>query len=246
MQRLAALIRIAKRHNVLLQAIAAAHGFIKQCLQTHLACCLHDIGKSVCQFRIAAAMCGLKQGAARFANKGRLHEIVHHLEVACDVRLKRELMQDRFAECVDGLDFQPAWRFKRPRKKPACHGKPCRSRTPAFKLDKPVGQILIRQHCPFRQSRKNTVLHDGRCRLGIGEAENFRRVGAFEQQPDNALSQNVSLAGTGIGRHPDRGQRIGGTGLRCNCFRWNHTLLFHSPPSPPASPPADHSSTRAR
>jgi len=173
MQSLAALIRITKRRNVLLQAVAATNSLIKQCLQTHLARCLHDIGKGVCQFRIAAAMCSLKQGASRFADKGDLHKIVHHLEVACNIRLKRELMQDGFAKCVDGLDFQPARRFKRARKKPACHRKPCRSRAPAFELDKPVSQILIRQHCPFGQSRKDAVLHDGCRRLGIGETKDF-------------------------------------------------------------------------
>ncbi len=79
-------------------------------------------------------MRSLKQSAPRLADQRHLHEIVHHLEMTGDIRLKRELMQDRFAKCVNSLDFQPTRRFKRTRKKPPCDFQTMFARAPAFKL----------------------------------------------------------------------------------------------------------------
>ena len=58
-----------------------------------------------------------------------------------------------------------------------------------------------------RQRVEHAVRHVGGGGLGEGDAEDFRRVDAVEQQPDHALRQHVGLARAGIGRDPGRARR---------------------------------------
>ncbi len=246
MQGLDARFGNAQFGDIALQAVTSVHSLVQQRLQPHFTRCLQDIGKGGCDIHIATTMRGFEQLTPCFAHECCLHQVVHHLEMTGDIRLKRKLMQDGFAKRMDGLDFQAARRFQCAGEKPPCHRKARRARPATFKRFQPLGQFTIRQHRPFRQTRKHPVLHHGCRSLRIGEAEDFRGIGPFEQQADNTLGQNMRLARPGIGRHPDRG---GGIGRPCLCvdgFRRDIKFLLHSPPSPPASPPADHSSTRAR
>ena len=53
-----------------------------------------------------------------------------------------------------------------------------------------------------RERVEHAVRHVGGGGLGEGEAEDFRRVDAVEQQADHALRQHMGLARAGIGRRP--------------------------------------------
>ena len=55
---------------------------------------------------------------------------------------------------------------------------------------------------PLAERVEHAVRHVGGGGLGEGEAEDFRRIDAGEQQPDHALRQHVGLARAGIGRRP--------------------------------------------
>lgn len=124
--------RYAQFGDIGLQTIAPAYGFLEKRLQAHLARCLQDIGEGSRQFHIAAAMRGFEQLASCFTDECGLHQIIHHLEMTGNVRLKRELVQDRFTESVDGLDFKPARRFQRTREQPSCRRQTGIARSAAF------------------------------------------------------------------------------------------------------------------
>ena len=76
-----------------------------------------------------------------------------------------------------------------------------------------VERVVV-ERGPAREPLEHAVRHVGRGRLGVGEAEDFRRIGAVEQQADHALRQHVGLAGAGVGRHPRRRRGIGRLVLR--------------------------------
>ena len=116
---------------------------------------------------------------------------------------------------------------------------------PAFELDDAPRQLLVAEHRPFRQAGEDAVRHVGGGGARIGQAEDFRRIGALQQQADDALRQHMRLARTGIGRHPDRILGIGGARLPVRRVAGHCVApLRHSSLSP--GPPADHSRTRAR
>ena len=71
----------------------------------------------------------------------------------------------------------------------------------------------------FAQRVEYVVRHVGGGRLGEGEAEDLRSVGAGEQQADHALRQHMGFARAGIGRRPrptsrDRTPRAGAAAPR--------------------------------
>ena len=98
----------------------------------------------------------------------------------------------------------------------------------------------------LRQRAEHAVRHVGGGRLGEGDAEDFRRIDAAQQQPDDALRQHMGLAGAGIGGDPGRHVGIGGLDLTRLTSGRDDARGAHSPP--PSSPPpvSDHSLTRAR
>ncbi len=82
------------------------------------------------------------------------------------------------------------------------------------------------EHRPFRQAGEDAVRHVGGGGARIGQAQDLRRVGAFEQQPDDALRQHMRLARAGIGRHPGRVRGIGGARLPVVPFRPGRDSAF--------------------
>ncbi|MNY57879.1 hypothetical protein D3C86_1941440 [compost metagenome] len=114
--------------------------------------------------------------------------------MAGDIGFQRKLVQQRLAEGVDGLDFQPARCFQRLGKQPARFGKLDAIRRLAFDGGDAVLKIGIRQSRPFRQTVENTARHFRRRGLGIGEAQNRRRPAAGQKQANDALGQDMGLA----------------------------------------------------
>ena len=99
---------------------------------------------------------------------------------------------------------------------------------------------------PVAERGEHPLRHVGGGRLGEGDAEDFFRRHAVEQQPDHALHQHVGLARAGIGRDERRGRRD-----RRRAPAWRGRLsgmgrgAFTIPRSP-VPPAADHSLMRAR
>ena len=58
-----------------------------------------------------------------------------------------------------------------------------------------------------RQPLEHLVRHVGGGGLGEGDAEDFRRIDAAQQQVDHALRQHIGLAGAGIGGDEGRDVR---------------------------------------
>ena len=100
---------------------------------------------------------------------------------------------------------------------------------------RPAGEVLI-----------DALGHVGGGGPRIGQAQDLRGIGAAQQQPDDAARQHMRLAGPGIGRHPDRMPGIGGNRLPPRRFIGDQVRMLHSASPGSSSPPADHSSTRAR
>ena len=110
--------------------------------------------------------------------------------------------------------------------------------------DRRVQRVIIERH-PVAQRREHPLGHVGGGGLGEGDAENFFRRHAVEQQPDHALHQHMRLARAGIGRHEGGGGRIRRARLCGTDGGRNGRGTFTIPPV--ASPPAaDHSLIRAR
>ncbi len=228
------------------QTVALAYDFGEQGIEPGFAAAFQHSGEGLGQFRVAGG--GARNHvAARGGEQRRLHLRVEHFEMGRNVGLQRKLVQHRFAEGVDGLDLQPARCFQRlgeqaPR--PA-HGVAIGPAT-VQRLD-PRRQFRVAKRRPFRQCRKHPVRHVGCGGAGVGQAQDLRRIGAAQQQPDDALGQHMGLARSGIGRHPGRIPGVGGARLAGRRVGRDGIGFLHaSPPSSPASPPADHSSTRAR
>jgi hypothetical protein len=237
--------RSADLAEKLTKRLALSHDLGKQRIEPGLAAARKNRGEGFGQFRTRASDRPGDHVAPRRSHQRLFHLRVQHLEMGDDVRLQRELVQHRLAEGVDGLDFQPARRFQRLGEQAACAlqglgiGPP-----PVHRLDAP-GKLGLVQRRPFRQRGKDAVRHVGGRRARIGQAQDFRRFRAAQQQPDDALGQHMRLARAGVCRHPCRIGGVGGACLRQRSI--GRDRIFHSsPPSPAPSPPADHSSTRAR
>ena len=169
--------------------------------------------------RLAERPVGLRRGAGkdvaarRFGERRRV-AFFEHLEMAGDVRLERELVEEPFAEGVDGLDLQPARRLQGAREKPAGAGELALIGLPPLDLEKLAGELRIAHGRPAGEAFEDAGRHLRRRRLGEGQAEDAAGVGAGEEEPDDAAGKHEGLAGAGIGRHPGRRARIGGVCLR--------------------------------
>ena len=178
----------------------------------------------------------------------RLLGVVEHAEARGDVGLERELVQELRTEGVDGVHLQAAWRLQRPGEEPSRQRPPRRRRRDIGVLANSLVEPCIVERRPFRQPVEHLLRHVGGGGLGEGDAEDFFRRYAFEQQVDDALRQHVGLAGARIGGDPSRHLGIGGFTLpppylvRDGVGR-SHSPLQKSSTSPPV---ADHSLTRAR
>ncbi len=130
-------------------------------------------------------------------------------EIGRHLRLDRKAAQKPGAEGMDGLDPEPARRVDRAREK--LPRAPQQRRGDTALDPEPAefaAQIGLRQHRPVAEPREQTVLHLGRRRLGIGEAENALRFGAGQEKARDAVDQDAGLARPGIGRQPYRPRRV--------------------------------------
>ena len=92
---------------------------------------------------------------------------------------------------------------------------------------------------PAGEAVEHALGHVRRRRLGEGQAEDLRRRGAGEQEPQHALRQHMRLARAGVGRHPGGALRIGRLALAPRRILQGGAHV--SSPSDSA-----HSATRAR
>jgi hypothetical protein len=141
--------------------------------------------------------------------------------------VERERVQQPCAEGVDGLHLQAARRFERGGKQPARPGSlagigPAAGR----KRDRSVERGVV-ERGPARKPLEHFVRHIGGGGLGEGDAENFGGVDAAQQQIDHPLSENIGLAGAGIGRHESGDVRIGGLDLHAAHVGWNGAWRGH-------------------
>ena len=124
--------------------------------------------------------------------------------MAGDVRLERKLMEDRLAEGVDGLDLQAARRLQRLGEQPARPAQLVGVRAVAFELlDLSATSSSSASAVHAGEVVVDALRHVGGSRARVGEAQDLRRVGALQQQPDDAPRQHMRLARAGIGRNPD-------------------------------------------
>ena len=146
---------------------------------------------------------------------------------------------------MDGLHLEATRRFERESKQLACASAHFLAGIAA--AGKPHGfrEFSVIKRSPFAQLIEHTVGHVAGGRPGEGDAQNARRIDAVEQETDDTLSQNVRLAGSGIGRHPGGDDGVGRLALTHENGFGDDALRAHSPPS--STPPvSDHSFTRAR
>ena len=199
----------------------------------------------------ASGVPGVLRGLEQHAHGGAVEQLVlgalvEHREARRHVGLERELMQQPGAERVDGLHLEAARRVERRGEQAARAGALRRAdRGLADRAHLAVERVVVERD-PVRERVEHARRHVGGRRLGEGDAQDLHRIGAGEQQPDHPLRQHVGLAGARIGRHEGRDLRIGGLGLaRCAPASGMARALIRSTSSS-ASPPADHSLTRAR
>ena len=180
----------------------------------------------------------------RLSHQLPLLKIVHHCEGAGHIRLQRKLMQQRFAEGVNGLDLETARGFQGPGKQDSGTGHLVRPGRRLLDSLNFLAQFFVAPGNPVTENLKHPVGHLARRRLGIGQAQDTRGIGTGEQQSHHPLGQHIGLAGTGIGRHPGGVGRIGGAVLIAQRLLVNLERLAHV--SPPSSSTTSHSRTRAR
>ena len=183
----------------------------------------------------------MQHEGARFRHQLRRQPVVQHGEMPGHIGFQRKLVQQRLAEGVDGLDLQPARRFQRLRKQPPRPGKPGAGRGRSVDGCNFLCQLIIAQSDPQAEDLEHTGRHLGSGRLGEGEAQNARGIGAIQQLAHHPAGENEGLARARIGAHPGRGVGPGGKVLplkRCKGdLRPAHSL---------SSEPLAHSFTRAR
>ena len=141
--------------------------------------------------------------------KLRLLGFVEHGEAGGDIGLERKLVQELRAEGMDGLHFQSARCLQRAREQPP------RQRPPPdvghhvrSVMDHVVERGIVERR-PFGERVEDALGHVGGGGLGEGDAEDFFRLDALEQQIDHALRQHMRLARAGIGGEPRRYVGIG-------------------------------------
>ena len=200
--------------------------------------------------RAAGRAVGIARGLQQHREIGALHHlvlvaVVEHGETRRHIGLERELLQQPRAQRVDGLHLQAARRFQRA-------GKQFARRLAQFRVgmrnagfaDRRVQRRVIERD-PMAERGEHPFRHVGGGGLGEGDAEDFFRRHAVEQQPDHPLHQHMRLARAGIGRHERRTPPDRTRALACRGRRRDGAGRFHhsSIPRPPA---ADHSLMRAR
>src|SRR5690606_2976469 len=111
---------IAERIDELPQAVTLGYDLFQQILQSAFTATLQDVGEGFAKRPVLVRSHGRQQFAPRLQKQCLLHLVVKQLEMAGNVRLQRELVEDRLTEGVDRLDLQPAWRLQGTREKLSC------------------------------------------------------------------------------------------------------------------------------
>ena len=109
--------------------------------------------------------------------------------------------------------------------------------------------VSRRRGSSTRRAPEDARRHVGRGRLGEGEAEDLRGLGAAEEQSQHPLGEHMRLAAAGVGGDPGGGGRIGRPRLIAaeRSGMSSRGLMPASPSGASSAPPAsDHSLTRAR
>ena len=164
--------------------------------------------------------------------------VVHFGELRGNARFQRKAPQKRGAEGMDRLNPQPARCFNG-----ACEQAPRLQqgvgpdRAIYAQLAQRLAQVDFIQHCPAAQPPEQAVLHLGRGRFGIGQAQNALRLCPVQQQPRHPVGQDTGLARPGIRRKPGRGGGIGCLYLAFACGSARHptssgtglSVMSHSP-----------------
>ncbi len=174
---------------------------------------------------------------------------VDHLEVRRDIGLEWEELQKPLAEGVQGLDLEPARRLDRAGEQLSRELELGRTGLPGAALDDRRGQRLVIEARPVGQRLENAARHVGGGGLGEGEAEDLRRRRALEQEPQDALGQDVGLAAACVSRDPGGSRRVRRRRLRSAQRFGNDERAAHGAASAVVSPSpaaADHSLTRAK
>ena len=185
-----------------------------------------------------------EHAAPRFRRQRCDLALLDHLEMAGDIGLEGELVQQALAEGVDGLDLEAARRLQRTGEEAAGGGKqPAIGRT-ALQRRQLFGELVVGEPGPFGQRLEDAAGHFRGRRLGEGQAQDAPGIGAGEQQADHPAGEHEGLARAGIGRHPGRGGRIRGVGLRLQRHAVDVGGGAHS--SSPLPSTSAHSRTRAR
>ena len=140
--------------------------------------------------------------------------LVEHGETGGDTRFERKLVQELRAEGVDGLHFQAAGCLQR-----AGEQSPRQRPPPGIRQDVRAGadrvvERRIVERGPFGERVEHALGHVGGGGLGEGDAEDFFRLDALEQEIDHPLCQYMGLARTGVGSDPGRYVRIGDRALQ--------------------------------
>ncbi len=149
-----------------------------------------------------------------------LLRLFQHLEARGDVGLERECCSSRVQKAWMVCTFRPPGVSSASANSLRARASRLASMrlTPVLRISFSSASSLERG--PAGEPLEHAVRHVGGRRLGVGEAEDLRRVGAVEQQADHALRQHVGLAGAGIGRHPRRRRRIGRLVLYRRARHW--------------------------
>jgi len=155
--------------------------------------------------RAAQHAVGRARSFQKYLEVGALHHvglvaIVEHGETRRHIGLERKLLQKPGAQCVDGLHFQPARRFQRPRKQFAGGlAQLCVGSGNAGVADRRIQLRIVERH-PVTERGEHALGHVGGSRLGEGDAEDLFRRHTGKEQADHSLHQHVSLAGARIRR----------------------------------------------
>ena len=192
-----------------------------------------------------------QHGQCQLLEKLHLRRLVEHAEAGGDVRFEGKLVQELGAEGVDGLHLEAARRLQRAGKKPPRQGP---LRTGQRSAKRQTGSVEnggieggIVERGPVRERVEHALRHVRGRRLGEGDAEDFFRLDAGEQQVDHALRQHVRLARSGIGGDPRGNGGIGHGGLHAPHVEGNDVRRSHGITISSSGPPvADHSLTRAK
>ena len=158
--------------------------------------------------------------------KLHLRGLVEHGEAGGDVRFEWKLMQQLRAEGVNRLHLQAPRRVERAREQPP-RQRAARARNPRRLLANGGIERVVVERGPAPERIEHALRHIGGGGFGEGEAEDFFRRHAVEQEVDHPLRQHMGLARSGIGGDPRRNPRIGHLALQAQHVGWNDARRSH-------------------